>query len=47
MIRQSERFGEQLMRSLNSLERDRTQNRIPLLLIALWLDLTRFPQIAI
>src|SRR5712664_1644698 len=30
-----ERFGEKIMRSFNSLERDRTQNRTPLLLIAL------------
>jgi hypothetical protein len=30
-----ERFGEKIMRSFNSLERDRTQNRNPLLLIAL------------
>ena len=30
------RFGEKIMRSFNSLERDRTQNRLPLLLIALW-----------
>jgi len=29
------RFGEKIMRPFNSLERDRTQNRIPLLLIAL------------
>jgi hypothetical protein len=29
------RFGEKIMRSINSLERDRTQNRIPLLLVAL------------
>jgi hypothetical protein len=29
------RFGEKIMRFFNSLERDRTQNRIPLLLIAL------------
>jgi len=28
-------FGEKIMRSINSLERDRTQNRIPLLLVAL------------
>jgi hypothetical protein len=30
-----ERFGEKIMRGFNKLERDRTQNRIPLLLIAL------------
>jgi hypothetical protein len=30
-----ERFGDQIMRPLIKLERDRTQNRIPLLLIAL------------
>jgi hypothetical protein len=29
------RFGDKIMRSFNSLERDRTQNRMPLLLIAL------------
>jgi hypothetical protein len=36
MIRQSvTRFGDKIMRPFNSLERDRKQNRIPLLLIAL------------
>ena len=30
------RFGDQIMRSLIEWERDRTQNRDPLLLIALW-----------
>jgi hypothetical protein len=30
-----ERFGEKIMRIFNKLERDRTQNRITLLLIAL------------
>jgi hypothetical protein len=30
-----ERFGERIMRRFNNPERDRTQNRIPLLLIAL------------
>jgi hypothetical protein len=30
------RFGDKIMRSFNSLERDRTQNRMPLLLIALY-----------
>jgi hypothetical protein len=30
-----ERFGEKIMRPFNEWERDRTQNRIPLLLIAL------------
>jgi hypothetical protein len=30
-----ERVGDKIMRSFNSLERDRTQNRMPLLLIAL------------
>jgi hypothetical protein len=36
MIHQSvKRFGEKIMRYFNNLERDRTQNRIPLLLIAL------------
>jgi len=36
MIHQSvKRFGEKIMRRFNNLERDRTQNRIPLLLIAL------------
>jgi hypothetical protein len=35
MIRQSGiRFGDKIMRHFNILERDRTQNRIPLLLIA-------------
>jgi hypothetical protein len=29
------RFGEKIMRFLKNLERDRTQNRVPLLLIAL------------
>jgi hypothetical protein len=28
-------FGEKIMRQINGLERDRTQNRMPLLLIAL------------
>jgi hypothetical protein len=28
------RFGDKIMRHFNILERDRTQNRIPLLLIA-------------
>jgi hypothetical protein len=28
------RFGEKIMRRLNKLARDRTQNRLPLLLIA-------------
>jgi hypothetical protein len=37
-----ERFGEKIMRSFNSLERDRSQNRIPLLLIALELDAPYF-----
>jgi hypothetical protein len=36
MIHQSvKRFGEKIMRRFNNLERDRTQNRIPLLVIAL------------
>jgi hypothetical protein len=35
MIRQGERFGDKRMRSFYSPERDRTQNPIPLLLIAL------------
>jgi hypothetical protein len=30
------RFGEKIMRSSYSVERDRTQNRMPLFLIALW-----------
>jgi hypothetical protein len=30
-----ERVSDKIMRSFNSLERDRTQNRMPLLLIAL------------
>jgi hypothetical protein len=30
-----ERFGDKIMRSFNSLERDRTQSRFPILLIAL------------
>jgi hypothetical protein len=29
------RFGDQIMRYINTLERDRTQNQHPLLLIAL------------
>jgi hypothetical protein len=29
------RFGDQIMRHINILERDRAQNRLPLLLIAL------------
>jgi hypothetical protein len=29
------RFGDKIMRLFNNLERDRTQNRFPLLLIAL------------
>jgi hypothetical protein len=36
MIRQNvSGLAKKIMRSFNSLERDRTQNRIPLLLIAL------------
>jgi hypothetical protein len=31
----SKRFGDQIMRHINILERDRAQNRQPLLLIAL------------
>jgi hypothetical protein len=31
-----ERFGDKIMRTFNDLERDRTQNRTPLLLIALY-----------
>jgi hypothetical protein len=38
----AERVGEKIMRSFNSLARDRTQNRIALLLIALWLDAPPF-----
>jgi hypothetical protein len=30
------RFGDQIMRHINILERDRAENRHPLLLIALW-----------
>src|ERR1700676_1112846 len=33
-----ERFGDEIMRPLNISERDRTQNRCPLLLIALWVS---------
>jgi hypothetical protein len=33
--------GEEIMHSFNRLERDRTQNRLPLLLIALQLDAPR------
>jgi len=36
MIRQScKRFGDKILRTFNNLECDRTQNRAPLLLIAL------------
>jgi hypothetical protein len=35
MTRQNARgLGDKIMRSFNNLERDRTQNRIPILLIA-------------
>ena len=37
MIRRSgNRFADKIMRQLNKLARDRTQNRCPLLLIARW-----------
>jgi hypothetical protein len=38
------RFGDKIMRSFNNIERDRTQNRIPLLLTALGLDAPHFAE---
>jgi hypothetical protein len=38
----SARVGEKIMRSFNGLARDRRQNRVPLLPIALWLDAPLF-----
>jgi hypothetical protein len=38
------RFGDKIMRSFNSVERDRTQNRIQLLLTALELDAPHFAE---